>query len=131
MGKKWDDLTKKEKDTAKSVGGAIGIMLIFKLLKEHYNNSTKTQKIKIWIFWSSFIILTILFNDYKGQFGDIIAGLFWLNIIWGIINLSIRGGVKRNIFSVMWGRLDLFTKIILIILFVFFPILGLLIKLME
>jgi hypothetical protein len=120
MGKKWDDLTKKEKETAKNVGVALGIMLIFTLFKEHYNNSTKTQKIKIWSFWLLFIILGIYFDDYKDQFGDIIVGLFWLNIIWGIINLSIRGGVKRNIFSDIWGRLDLFTKIILIILFVFF-----------
>lgn len=93
MAKKWDDLTKKEKDTAKSVGRAIGIMLIFMLLKEWYLNTSFKSKLKTIFLWGLFFMsMAIVQNSNNNDvnpltklFAHLIGGFLIFYGIWRII----------------------------------------------
>lgn len=132
MKKSWNDLSNKEKkDIKTTVGVTVGI-LGFKLFKEYFKSLSKIQKIKFWIFWLNNVIIILFFSEYKSEYGGKIAIIFYLNIFWGISNLLKKSDDwKKFKWIIMWNKLDLFTKIILIFLFVICPIIGLLLKLNE
>ena len=94
--KDWKNLSSKEKNNLKTTAGLLIGAIAIDLIKEHWENSTKSQKIRIIIFWLILIFIIATIEDFKEGEVKYVIGLLFLNIIWGVRNYLIRNEEFKN-----------------------------------